>query len=238
MARITRSDWGAGPHRASRISLPVSRLFLHHTVTPEWTGAEAGRKLQQIARQRGFADISYSWLVDVDGNQIEGRGWGRQGAHTKGYNSTSHAISLVGNFQTNQPSDAMIRGAAELVSEHAGVGPGRITHGHRDVSQTSCPGVHAYNRISEINSLSRDPGAVEEDWMFCEKGDKGQHVGYLELRLRGLGYYDGMIDNSYGPKLAAAVLKMRRAQGSSVDSGDKFNHWAAWQLLKAEKGSK
>lgn len=182
MAIITRSDWGAGPHRASTIHTPVSRLFLHHTVTPEWTGADAARKLQDIAFGRGFLDISYSWLVDVDGNEIEGRGWGRQGAHTVGYNSTSHAISLVGNFEVDQPPAKMLAAAARLVGKHASFGPGRITNGHRDVSQTSCPGKYAYAAIDEINRL-----AVEGDDIADPASEDGEIMQRSNTSVRGDG---------------------------------------------------
>jgi hypothetical protein len=151
VAVITRSQWGAGPHRAGTIRLPVSRLFLHHTVTPQWTGAAAGRQLQSIARGRGFIDISYSWLVDVAGNEIEGRGWGRAGAHTAGYNSTAHAISLVGNFDIGPLPAAMIRGVVRLIRNHRVYGPGRITHSHSDVASTACPGRFARAQIPSMN---------------------------------------------------------------------------------------
>jgi hypothetical protein len=163
MAVITRDEWGAGPQRAETIPLPVQRLYLHHSVTPEWLGAEAARNLQDIARARGFLDISYSWLVDVAGNRIEGRGWGRAGAHTVGWNSTSHAICLVGNFQDKVPPDAMLAGAAALVRKHARVGPDRITHGHRDVASTACPGDRAYTRIDDINQLAAQPPKPEPE---------------------------------------------------------------------------
>lgn len=169
MAVVTRDEWGAGPHRAGKITLPVTRLFLHHTVTPEWTGADAARRLQDIARGRGFADISYSWLVDVDGNEIEGRGWGRQGAHTQGYNSTAHAICLIGNFDRDQVPAAMIRGAANLVRKHRSRGPGRITHGHRDVGQTACPGRHAYAAIGVINQAAAKAPIEEDDMPSAEE---------------------------------------------------------------------
>lgn len=172
MATLTRADWGAGPHRAGTIRTPVSRLFLHHTVTPFWVGAQAARNVQAIARSRGFLDISYSWLTDRQGNEIEGRGWGRQGAHTRGYNSTSHAVSLIGNLEASPLPAGMIRGAVRLVRRHARYGP-RITHGHRDVAQTACPGRHAYARIAAINAAtSGTPTPPQEDDMSFTAEDR------------------------------------------------------------------
>lgn len=173
MAVIRRADWGAGAHRASTIPAPVSKLVLHHTVTPAWTGADAARRIRDIARSRGFADISYSWLVDVAGNEIEGRGWRRQGAHTQGHNSTAHAICLIGNYDANQPPAAMLNAAARLARKHGqgGHGPGRITHGHRDLGTTACPGRHAYAKIAEINRLAQasQPTPPEDDMPTAEE---------------------------------------------------------------------
>lgn len=154
MTVYTRSDWGAGPHRAGVIRLPVSRYFLHHTVTPFWVGVQAARNVQAIARSRGFVDISYSWLTDRQGNEIEGRGWGRQGAHTVGYNSTAHALSLVGNLDSTPVPNGMVLGIVRLIRRHRGYGPGRITHPHSAVSQTACPGRYARADIPKYNSLA------------------------------------------------------------------------------------
>lgn len=171
MAVLTRADWSAGPHRAGIIRTPVSRLFLHHTVTPFWVSTQAARNLQAIARSRGFLDISYSWLTDRQGNEIEGRGWGRDGAHTSGFNSTAHAISLVGNLEARPMPAGMIRGAVRLVRRHRPYGPDRITHGHRDVASTACPGYHAYARVAEINRAASGTPSLpfqEENDMFSD----------------------------------------------------------------------
>lgn len=174
MAVITRSQWGAGPHRAGVIPLPVRELWLHHGVVPFWTGAQAARNLQAIARSRNFVDISYSWLGDRQGNEIEGRGWGRQGAHTAGRNSISHALCLVGNLETSAMPDGMIRGAVRLVRRHRVVGPGRITGPHSAApgASTACPGRFARPGIQAINAAASGtvtPPPQEVDMSFTEK---------------------------------------------------------------------
>ena len=237
MTVIKRKDWGAGPHQSPRISTPVPKLVLHHAVTPEWTGVKAARNLDHIARGRGFAEISYSWLVDVAGNEIEGRGWGYQGAHTKGYNSSAHAICLIGNFENKVPPRAMLLGVARVIRRGRPFGPNHITHGHRQLAPpgyTQCPGNRALRLIPEMNKLAKqNVSDLQEDFMFCERGDSGENVILLQVRLRNLDYYTGEIDGDYGPKTSAAVLKMRKDQGSSADSGDKFNEWAIVQLERA-----
>lgn len=154
MATISRPVWGAGPHRAGVMSTPVRDLFLHHSVTPQWVGAPAARNLQRIARERGFLDISYSWLGDRQGNEIEARGWARQGAHTLGHNSTSHALCLVGNLDVVPLPDGMVRAAVRITRRHARYGPGRITRPHSAVSATTCPGRYARAAIPTINAAA------------------------------------------------------------------------------------
>lgn len=210
---ITRSRWvarGTSP----QISTPVSKLVLHHSVTPEWLGVDAARSLDSIARRRGFVQISYNWLVDVQGNQIEGRGWGRLGAHTQGYNSTAHAICLIGNFQTNQPPQAMLEALADLVRVHGkkGFGPGRITHGHRQLGQTSCPGQKAFDKIALINRMAQgDAGPPQDDkeglpvWDESKEGSSSN--AKAQEWLNTLGYDSGEVDGKMGPNTKAAIRK-------------------------------
>lgn len=114
------------------------------------------RVIQNIAFSRGFLDISYSWLIFKDGTIGEGRGWGVVGAHTVGHNSSSHAFSLVGNYDTTQPSGAQIDSIRWLWKE--GQRLGKIartvpmpTGGHRDTGYaTACPGRFAYSKLSDM----------------------------------------------------------------------------------------
>jgi hypothetical protein len=231
MAVITRDDWGAGPQKADTIPLPVTRLWLHHTVTPQWTGVEAARRLQKIALDRGFLDISYSWLVDVAGNEIEGRGWGRAGAHTVGFNNTSHAISLIGNFDVDRPPDAMLRGAANLVRKHARVGPDRITGGHRDAegASTACPGRHAYAAIDTINQLAHAAPHTESDDMRLN--DEGPHIKILQRHLDRLLTRDVTVDGVYGPATADAVGDAHERLGFSRVTDTAVAVWPKLQLV-------
>ena len=207
MSVIRRADWNAGAHNSPRISSPVRRLFLHHTVTPEWTGVDAARRVNRIALDRGFAEISYSWLIDVAGNQIEGRGWGYLGAHTAGFNSTAHGISLVGNFQADRVPERMVQALAGLVRKHGAQrwGPGRITNVHRDVAATSCPGRHAVAIVGRINRIAagREPDGGRDEEML-KRGDRGRYVRKMQEWLGTCGMAIS-IDGDFGPGTELAV---------------------------------
>lgn len=158
---ITRADAGLPPTPAARVALDRKTITaLHHSVTPQWTGVQAARNLYAIARSRGFIDTSYSWMADAAGNEVEGRGWGRVGGHTRGYNTVAEAICLVGNYDVIPPPPAMIAAAARLAARSQ---PGRVTHGHRDLGATACPGRYGYQAISAINAHAGEPDDIEEN---------------------------------------------------------------------------
>lgn len=170
---VSRTEWGARSPRGTprRMNTPTSRLFLHHTVgeyggpdSPEPADGRAGmRRLQRDHFNRGFNDIGYSFVIDpIPLTAFVGRGPGIQGAHTKGYNSTSHAIAVVGNYQNLIPSDSLLKFIGELVAygKMEGWWDDVITGGHRDVSATACPGSNLYGKIRTINQYAQ--GTVDK----------------------------------------------------------------------------
>lgn len=66
-----------------------------------------------------------------------------------------------------------------------------------------------------------------------KRGDKGEEVRLLQVMLTTSGFPCGAIDGVYGPSVSAAVVKMRRANGSSVTADQGMNPWAVDQLLRA-----
>lgn len=112
------------------------------------------RQVEAIGQSRFGQGISYTFAVMPSGRVYEGTGAGRLGAHTGGRNSRSHAIVLVGNYDSVVPSDAVLNGVAELVRYGHGRRwwtNARLSGGHRDVKSTGCPGNQAYRLIGEIN---------------------------------------------------------------------------------------
>jgi len=157
---VTREEWGGA--RVDRVAYldptRVDRIFLHHT-----TGAQQDDKarwLRSIQRfhieQRGWSDIGYNLIVDADGVAYLGRGYGRVGAHTRGFNSTSVAIAYLGNGSENVP-DVATRAIRRAV-EDARLWFGRDlpVYGHRDVGSTTCPGVMLWGWMREGMPV-RDP---------------------------------------------------------------------------------
>lgn len=159
---VPRAGWNARPpERKIRMRTPSPRLWLHHSAA-EWHNPSGVRQTQNYHMDsRGYDDVAYSFLVDDDGTVYEGRGAGVVGGHTKGDNSSSHAICAMGDFTKRQPTPAMIDSIVALVAHghREGWWPDHITGGHRDApgAQTACPGDRLARLIPEINRRAGSP---------------------------------------------------------------------------------
>jgi len=128
-AVVSRAEWGADESlkgREPQTFAPVTKLFVHHTVTPTVDPDPAAtiRAIYAFHTQvRGFNDVGYNWFVDAAGRVYEGRysrqygagerptgedalGRGVVGAHAEGSNTGSIGIALLGDFTSVGPSPA------------------------------------------------------------------------------------------------------------------------------------
>lgn len=196
---VAREDWGARPpKRRHNIPVPTRDLVQHHTVG-DYRGAAGIRAIQNFHMDgRGWSDIAYSFVIDRRNLTIyEGRGFGVAGGHTKGHNTTSHAICVTGNFDLYQPSDDLLRVIAALVRFGADQGkwPDRITGGHRDFGSTACPGKYLYLAIPTINRyVQQQESTVEE-----------KNIERVERAIAELGYSVVVHDKTLSEREAWAI---------------------------------
>lgn len=183
MEIITRAEWGARfENGVTSAPMPAPEVWLHHSVTasagPGATleqDAATVRSLESIGESRFGYGISYTWLVCKSGRIFEGHSPNRQGTHTGGRNDRARAICLIGNYETDQPTDAQLVSAAALLhyaKTKGWIQNARLNGGHRDVKSTACPGKNAYAKISTINSLAAGSPVQppkEEDMAFTPK---------------------------------------------------------------------
>ena len=172
----SRAQWGANESMRDGFAGygEVQAAFVHHTVNANgYTREQVPSILRGIyayhTQSQGWSDIGYNFLVDRFGRLWEGRwgGIGRPviGAHTLNYNEDAFAMSAIGNFETVQPSAAMLRAYGRLfawkLSLHGVVPDGGVTidghrfrtvNGHRDAAATACPGRNLYERLPLIRS--------------------------------------------------------------------------------------
>ncbi len=124
-AIITRAQWGADEswRSGSPTYRNISHGVIHHTVTKnDYTRAEAAQQVRNMyhwhTRGNGWSDLGYNFVVDRFGRIYEGRHGGIdrgvQGAHARGWNSTSFGVAMMGNYNHVDPTQASLDAAAEL----------------------------------------------------------------------------------------------------------------------------
>ena len=190
---VTRSGWGA--NESNRCSSPTyteptKALTLHHTAgSNNYTPAEAAGQVRGIfqyhAQTLGWCDIGYNVLVDKYGTIYEGRYGGLErgimGAHVGGFNDNTWGISMIGNYETAEPSAEMLNSVTSIAAwkaAQAGFDPsgtvdlrsggfsnarysaGTVAtvptfHGHSDLHYTACPGGYVINRWDEIRNATK-----------------------------------------------------------------------------------
>ncbi|MEV0029242.1 N-acetylmuramoyl-L-alanine amidase [Nocardia sp. NPDC050793] len=189
---ITRSQWGAD--ESIRCDEPtyddsLGGVTVHHTAgRNDYSKAESAGIVRAIytyhAQTLGWCDIGYHALVDKYGQIFEGRYGGLdrpvQGAHAGGFNENTAGVALMGNHESEAPSDQAVNAVGKFVgwrTRLAGLDPkGRTTmysegteytpyaqgeavdlpivFAHRDVGHTTCPGDAAYELMDRIREIA------------------------------------------------------------------------------------
>lgn len=153
---VSRQEWGARQTKDSHhMNTPVTTLFIHHTaMQPCITLQDCCHEMRTIQNfhmdTRGWDDIGYNFLIGQDGRVYEGRGWNREGAHTKGWNNVAIAFSVMGNFMTHVPNQAALDAVNLMIAcaiKENKLTPNYKLYGHRDVGNTACPGDAFYKLI-------------------------------------------------------------------------------------------
>ncbi|MFH0411463.1 N-acetylmuramoyl-L-alanine amidase [Corynebacterium sp. L4756] len=190
---VSRSAWGADESiRCSdpTFTEPTKALTLHHTAgSNNYTQAQAAAQVRGIyqyhAQTLGWCDMGYNVLVDKFGTIYEGRYGGLErgvmGAHVGGFNSNTWGISMMGNYETAQPSTEMLNSVTSIAAWKAansgfdpsgtvnltsgGFGASKYPagatatvptfHGHGDLHNTQCPGGNVIARWGEIRNATK-----------------------------------------------------------------------------------
>jgi subtilisin family serine protease len=198
VAIYTRDEWGAPTTSSETFSTTgINRIVVHHTATSvnmadpkltvkaiyDYHNCSITDYYAGLCNNGGICcDIGYNYLIDPYGNIYEGRSGPVRvrGAHAIP-NSGSIGISMMGNFQNEQPTQAAFASLIRLtagLSQIYGIdlemvrdfetGAQKGLEGHKDVIgfndtaqaytpvATACPGTHLYSQLSAIRTAATD----------------------------------------------------------------------------------
>ena len=127
-------------------------LVVHHSAFYKADGRATLLEIQRLHRgDRGWADVGYHYMIDVDGAIYEGRNLGVRGVHTQGRNTGSAGVCLLGDFRFRAPTpaqwDALVALALWLIAEL------ELTHiaAHNQFNEgTVCPGARVTEQLSAL----------------------------------------------------------------------------------------
>jgi hypothetical protein len=132
----------------------------------------------------GWDDIGYNFVVDKYGELFEGRNGGidraNVGAHAIGFNEETAGIANLGDFDKVKPSKDQLKAQAKLIAwlskEYDFPVDGKVKlksqggqgnrfrkgekakideiSGHKDLTQTDCPGTKLYGELKKIRKLA------------------------------------------------------------------------------------
>lgn len=231
-------------------------IVIHNTGTPNSSKALSQNTLdgaEQLARDiqrwhmddNGWSDSGHNFLNTVGGFILEGRhgslnaveqglcirsAHAAQDAGKLAGGNQSPGIENEGNFMTVQMEqkqwDSLVELCASLC-DSCKISPENIK-GHRDFSDTDCPGDWLYNQLPQLRqdvadklgmSLSPDQLSNDRPIRSLKLGSTGEDVLQLQKALIALGFRPGAADGLFGENTRAAVIAFQRSSKFEMVDG-------------------
>lgn len=159
---VPRHEWGAPTDSTWEPTIAATdRIVVHHTVTDvdlEDPASSVKAIYDFHAVGRGWGDIGYNFLIDPYGTIYKGRSGdiGAVGA-AQIPNTGAISISLLGNFEVEEPTQAAMESLTKLISGLSVLSDIDVQtrlFGHRDINITACPGANLYNQLETVADLA------------------------------------------------------------------------------------
>ena len=135
----------------------IKKIIVHCADTPEGRDDRAADIKRWHTEERGWSDIGYHYVVDLDGTIEPGRPIEKAGAHCTGHNADSIGVCYIGGCDKKmQPkdtrTDAQKASLLLLLKYLVAKYPGVTIYGHRDFANKSCPSFDAKKEYEDITT--------------------------------------------------------------------------------------
>lgn len=131
----------------------IDKIIIHCSATPENRDIKTETIRSWHVKGRGWSDIGYHFVIELDGAVKNGRPLHRAGAHTKGENAHSIGVCYVGGVdkqnnakdtRTHAQKESMNKLISSLLDEY----PEASVHGHNEFSSKACPSFDVQKEFS------------------------------------------------------------------------------------------
>ena len=155
----------------------IDEIIIHCSDSPEGRNDKA-EDIRRWHKQRGFNDIGYHYIIDLDGTIEQGRPIEQAGAHCTGHNRNSIGICYIGGAYWRDgvnakgkpikgkdgktvlmPKDtrtvAQYNALTKLLKELKEQYPNATIHGHGEFADKACPSFDVQQWLSDNNLISK-----------------------------------------------------------------------------------
>ena len=135
----------------------LNKIIIHCSATPEGRDVKAD-EIKQWHKDRGWSDIGYHFVIELDGTIRDGRPVERSGAHAKGHNKDSIGICYVGGTDENGEAkdtrtEEQISNLLDLVLDLRQTYGELSVHGHNEFSSKECPSFDVQLEFANVEAL-------------------------------------------------------------------------------------
>lgn len=122
----------------------IDKIFIHCSATKEGRDIKTETIRSWHVKGRGWSDIGYHFVIELDGTLKEGRALHRIGAGVKGHNAHSIHICYIGGLDDNKNAKDTRTEAQKATLNKIIAGlledyPEASVHGHNEFSAKACP---------------------------------------------------------------------------------------------------
>ncbi|MEO6434253.1 MAG: peptidoglycan recognition family protein [Tepidisphaeraceae bacterium] len=172
---VTREEWGSQPKPMPDARKHTPQFITVHHAGVDWKPGRDPRvfvKNMQVWGQnrekenaalppekrkpniKDWPDLAYHFMIAPDGRIFEARPMDYEPESNTRYDLQGHiGVELMGNFETQRPSDAQLKSLVAIVSwvcQEKKIDPSQIgTHRDRAKKQTVCPGKDLYRYFDD-----------------------------------------------------------------------------------------
>lgn len=122
----------------------IDKIFIHCSATPEGRDIKMETIKSWHVKGRGWRDIGYHFVIELDGTLKVGRPMEQMGAGVKGHNANSIHVCYIGGIDKNKKAkDTRTEEQRETLNTIIGrlveQYPDASVHGHNEFANKACP---------------------------------------------------------------------------------------------------